>query len=148
MNPIFEKQLAELERKLTLLLIEIRGQPVYERVEAWIDRMTGGKKLSDFMHHDETPIKNRVLVAKSLTDILLAKQYDRLPANETIKGAVITGLPDSDPPLFKPVAGAPKPKESKTLTDSPLPLTEEQIRKIVRHELAAVLQSISKVLRE
>ncbi len=172
------KALADLERDLTLLLLEVRGTEIAERARLYVEKFAAGRALSEYMHDESMPVKERAALAGNLKTILRDRDYERLPPFESgayqardgvlmIKGAVITGLPCSVPPVFNGVhvAGAPNPVESQQRPPLPVPivrvdeesepvefaemqLTPEAVRKIVREELAACLACISKVLRE
>lgn len=81
MTTFVEKQLAAAEGKLLLLMAEVRQDAtLYARVQLWVGKFTGGRPLSDWLHDETVPLKERVMIARSLVDLLLAKHFDRLPS--------------------------------------------------------------------
>lgn len=135
MSAIADKQLAEAAGKLTVLLGEVRGDAaIYPRVLQWIAKFTGGRPISEWLADGKVDAKDRVMVARNLVDLLLAKDYSRLPLV----------------PALEAIADAEAVKEFKSLNrfENDTPASRENIRKIVREELAALLTTIAKVLRE
>jgi hypothetical protein len=133
MNDTCEKQIAELEAKLVLLITEIRQTPLYPRVELWIERMTGGKKLSAYLRDDTTPVRDKLAMVRALVDILLGKDYGRLPVAEPVAPA--------------PECVAPACDEEPDLPDSVFtPEQVEAIDRAVRHELGKTLGILARAL--
>lgn len=130
MSHVHDKAIAECESKLIALIGEAKQTPgLFERVELWVARMTSGKKLSAYLHDESIDGKDRVTVAKSLVQILLTQEHDRLPAV-------------GEPPV-------PVPAEKNAEAEAPAPdEIRAMIRREVRRELAATLETIAKILRE
>lgn len=110
--------LIKLEQDLTLLMTEIRNQPEHERAMAWMRKFTANPTLPEFLHDETIEVKQRAMVAQSLVDILLGKQYERLPILE---------------PADLPTDG--------------LPPDSDEIRRIVRRELAIAMEAIARALK-
>lgn len=162
------KQLAETQAKLATLLTEIRGTPLQERVNAWINRMAGGKKLSQYLDDAGVPLADKLTVARNLVDILLAKDYTRLPemtpAPVTPNPIVVT-VPD-DSSVIRPADDVPVPARITGLghgtvavtPDEPAddlpeipgvtPAVRDYIRREVRRELGVALAAIARVLAQ
>lgn len=134
MNATIDKQIADAEAKLTLLLIEVRETPVAARVQAWTARMCGGKKISEYLHDEAIAVKDRVMVAKALVDILIQKEFSRLPVVEA--------------PTPAPVAVAETPDIMDDISPAQLEVFRQIARSEARRALADVLESIARVLRE
>lgn len=118
MNP----RLAEAEGKLRFLLLEIKDTPEFDRANQYVGRFTKGVPLDLWLRTETIPVKERALLVDTLTEILLTKDYSRLP------GAVVTPV---EPPM---------PTTRREL--------EELIQQRVRIELSDTLALIAKVLRE
>lgn len=160
MNAQVDKQIGEAEGKLIALLGEAKDTPgLFPRVEAWIAKMTGGRKLSAYLHDAAVPPKDRITVGKTLVDILLAKDYGRLPevgADAKVEAdfAAMQVARDNEAAEGRRVAQVEAEEKRRVAAeeaDALPPAPDElraQIRAEVRKELAAVLQTIAKVLRE
>lgn len=152
MNPAVEKQITDAEQKLVVLIREIHNTPTMERVNLWIARMTKDRKLSEFIHDANVPAKDRVAVARSLVDILLTKQYDRLPElkpAETVTTPPTLKTPSPAPASSTPLASTPTAERPAEPPEVPAPdELRAEIRRQVRHEFADLLERIAKVLRE
>lgn len=138
MSTVLDKQIADAEKALSKLLRDVTPE-VFARVQAWTTKMTAGAKLSEFLYDDKLPVADRVMVARSLIDILEAKDYERLPVAE--KPAKRKAEPDE------------VSAESGKNGDEPesLPPSEEQrsiVRQEVRLQLAIVMERIAKALRD
>ena len=144
MATLTNKALADLERKLTVLLQEIRQQPEFARVKLYVSKMTSGKLLSEYLHDENVPCKERATLAESLVEILLTRDYDRLPAVEPAskKEAVIATLEEEAESL------STEPEEDEVNN----PLTRAQIEQMidsrVKLKLSEVFATIAKVLGE
>lgn len=121
-------EILALEQKLTLLATELIGKPEFDRVKLWISRVCGTPKLSDYLRDETKSLKERIGTAEALAEILIGKQYDRLPVAA---------------PTVTPVARADTPEAA----DEPR-FTESDVRRIVRQETAAVMEAIARVLKE
>jgi hypothetical protein len=149
MNPtVAEKQVAEAEAKLVVLLSEIQqgNADVFARVQLWVARMCQGRKLADYIHDAAVPVNDRATVAQLLVHILLTKAYDRLPEQSTNPADRET--PPKNP--AEPCRSAPQASEDARQEDVSAPFTEAQreaIRTEVQRELATVLETIAKALR-
>lgn len=134
MATIHDRAIAEAESKLVALLGEAKQTPgLFPRVEAWVQRMCAGRKLADFLHDETVKPVDRVTVARSLVEILLKPDHSRLPEVEAPKAVpvpAVASLADDDPPT-------PAPDELRAM-----------IRQEVRRELASVLETVAKILRE
>jgi hypothetical protein len=152
MSPAVEKQITDAEQKLVVLIREIHNTPTMERVNLWIARMTKDRKLSEFIHDANVPPKDRVAVARSLVDILLTKQYERLPELKPMENA--NHPPASKTPTPAPASSpsiASVPSQERTAEPPDMPAPDElraEIRRQVRAEFADLLERIAKVLRE
>lgn len=140
--------LTELEGKLTMLMLELRGTPTFERVKLYVLKMTGAKLLSEYLHDGAVLVKERAMLATTLIDILLTRDYSRLPE-----------LPAPSPVIaVKEVEtlggrGAESPAEEADEDDEteitmPRAEIERMIRAEVRRELGNVMELIAKVLKE
>lgn len=151
MDPIANKSLTALESKLALLLAEIKGTPEFERARAWVARMTGGRALSEYLRDESVTVKDRAALADSLIEILLTRAWDRLPEAEpgaeapAVQVAEGPGAPNGGVMTVSPESGRVIAMPEDPPEDS---MTPEEVRRIVRRELAAVLLSIAKVLNE
>lgn len=123
-------QLVELENKLTMLLLEIRGAPEFSRVTRYLRKMTGKDKLSDYLRDEKVPLKERAMIASLLTDILLTKDYSRLPELPATEAHGQRLEPQADS------------EDEDDDSDK-----ETEVRRIVRSELAGVLETVAKALR-
>lgn len=135
MSAVPNRALAEAERKLTLLLLEVRGTATFEQVKLYVARFTNGRLLSDYLHDDNVAPKERAALATALIEILLTKDYSRLPALEPAKAP----------------AEATSPAVPEAATEDTVPALDEirtMIRDEVRRELANIFDIAARVLRE
>lgn len=109
----------KIEVPLSILLMEIKGTEIRERVDLYVKRVTNGFTFQELLETDILPDKEKIWVQERLAEILLAKDYSRLPEIQ----AETSDLEAPD-------------------------LTRDDIRRIVRQELAAVLETIARVLKE
>lgn len=160
MSSFVDKQIAEAESKLVLLLREVKDTPVFDRAKLYVAKFSGGRALSDWIHDDSVPLKERATLAKALVEILLTKDYSRLPEvaepAQQIPAAVPvvtpsqsqtpgqTAAPASPPPTPTPPASAEPERGEMPAPDE----LRAEIRRQVRHEFADLLERIAKVLRE
>ena len=133
------RALCEAEKKLTMLLMEIKGTPTSERVKLYVAKMTGGKLLSAYLHDDGIPPKERAMLAETLTDILLKREYDRLPVME-IKGEAATVVEIDETPL----ADKAEALGMNVRLEDP----DAKMRAAIRRELAGIFETLARVLRE
>lgn len=152
MTAIPNKSLAESEKKLTMLLLEIRGTATAERVKLYVAKMAGGKLLSEYLADASVPVKERSTLAESLVEILLTKEYARLP--ELPVARKVVPAPFSMAAAERMVAALPDPRlpdvpEDHSPPDLPPP---DELRAMIRAEaraqLASVLEMVAKALRE
>lgn len=124
----------EAERKLLVLIAEIKGTPIMDRVNAYAARFagtTGAKTVSEFLAA-KMPDKEKYIVTCNLVDILLAKDYSRLPsagaelAPETEIGE--EDMDDKEPPMDRDALRA-------------------TIRSEIRAELADIFEKIARALK-
>lgn len=165
MSNVVEKQITEAESKLVLLLREVRNDKpaVFERVQLWIARMCSGKKLSDFLHEEKIQARDRLTVARSLVDILLTHQFDRLPELTPMENGNAPAPQASDipPSALKPQPPqVPAPASPPQITADPaassdgereMPAPDElraMIRREVRYQIADLFERMAKVLKE
>lgn len=140
------KSLAEAERKLTMLLLEVRGTEVAERVRLYVEKFASGRKLSEYLRDETAPVKERAALATTLVEILLSKDYSRLPEVPGGWKPTGNGSGNGHAAVRQPRAVAP-------MVDEPdeMPARDElreMIREEVRKELAGILETIAKALRE
>lgn len=134
MNPV-DRQITQLEGKLAVLLAEIRGTDLHARAEAYIGKFSNGRPLAEWVRDRDVPVKQRAAGVEALIEILLRQEYDRLPV---LTERVVKGIAPDGVPII----------EEEPASESPSPLTEERVRLIIRQELASVLETIAKVLKE
>jgi hypothetical protein len=152
-NPL-DRQIAESESKLALLLREVKGTPVFERAKLYISKFSNGRPLSEWIHDDKVPVKERATVARTLVEILLTSQHDRLPTLADVEpGAVEAPKEQAAPAAPTPVATpAPAPDQTEDELADLSPAQQELVRRIARSEarkeLATLFDRIAKVLRE
>lgn len=158
--------LVAAEGKLTMLLLELRGTATLDRAKLYVAKMTGGRTLSEYLHADAVPIKERAALATTLIEILLTRAYDRLPELPPMEnGNRVSRTPfgsDRVQPSPASVRGVePTAEISDDDSDDEeddddeadeLPLSraeiERMVRAQVRAELAGVLELVAKVLKE
>lgn len=133
------KALSDTEAKLTTLLLEIRGTPTAERVKLYVSRMTGGKLLSEYLHDETIPVRERGMIATTLVDILLGKDYSRLPD--------LPGAPAAPAAKSEPVAVEPVSPSVDTFTPEQREAIRATVRAEVRRELGEVMLMIGKILK-
>lgn len=148
MHQIANKPLAESERKLMLLLMEIRGTATAERVRLYVAKLAGGRKLSEYIADETVPVKERAGLASALIEILLKKDYSRLPELERMENGNSPAPTASLVPIeaLRPIAPIETPEP-----DDEFPTREdirELIRAEVRRELANIFDIAARVLRE
>lgn len=149
-NPL-DRQIAESESKLVLLLREVKGTPFFDRARLYIAKFSGGRPLSEWIHDDKVPARDRATVARTLVEILLTKQFERLPEveGETPAPPAPAEIPAARPPA--PAAtSAPESDEDEVSDLSPA--HQELVRKLARSEarkeLANILETVVRVLRD
>lgn len=145
------RQISEAEGKLVALFGEIRNTPTWERVQLWVAKMCGGRKLSEYLKAPDPTPSEKLMVVRALVDILLTKTYDRLPELTPMEPANVAAV--ARVPVPSPVASVRviQPEAAPDESAPPQAFTPAQIAAIraeVRRELAAVLATISKVLAE
>ena len=139
------KPLAEAERKLTMLLLEVRGSEIAERVRLYVAKFANGRNLSEHLRDESIPAKERAVLAERLIEILLTKDYGRLPEIPAAP-AVKKGNAGGD---SEARAVAPTASDSAVSDDAPAPdELREMIREEVRREMAGMLEMIARALRE
>lgn len=125
-----DKPLIEAEGKLTVLLGEIRGTPLADRVKLYVAKFTAGRALADYLHDYAVPLKERVSLAKALVEILLKQDYTRLP---------------DAPVVAAPAVVSPPAVEVESDDDQPI-FTRAEVERICRKQLAEVLKTVARVL--
>ncbi len=123
-----DKPLIEAEGKLTMLLGEIRGTPLADRVKLYVAKFTAGRALAEYLHDYTVPLKERVSLAKALVEILLKQDYTRLP---DVPVAPVVATPEIEP---------------ESNDDTPI-FTRADVDRICRKQLAEVFETIARVLK-
>lgn len=123
-----DKPLIEAEGKLTMLLGEIRGTPLADRVKLYVAKFTAGRPLAEYLHDYTVPLKERVSLAKALVEILLKQDYTRLP---DVPVAPVVATPEIEP---------------ESNDDTPI-FTRADVDRICRKQLAEVFETIARVLK-
>ena len=143
------KLLQEAEGKLTMLLLELRCTPEFERVKLYVEKFANGKKLSEYLRDESVPVKERAMLAESLTEILLKREYDRLPELPAASNGNGGGNGNG---AHKRTVAAPKVDVSANESEAPespaLDELRQMIREEVRREMAGMFEMIAKALRE
>lgn len=138
MNPL-DRQIAEAEAKLCTLLHEVHNTDIFERARLYVAKFSNGRPLSEWIHDEKVPAKDRATVSRTLVEILLTKQYDRLP------------LPAQETPVESKATARPAPAVTPS-EEPPAVLTADEIRALVHKEvqfqLAKVFETVARVLRE
>lgn len=149
------KQIAEAEGKLVSLLSEIRGTATFERVQLWIGKMAGGKKLTEYLKEPDRPDSEKLTVVRALVDILLEKNYARLPELTPMESANVATPARGQVPAAVASVRVIEPNDAPGEAEQPPAFTAAQmaavramVRAEVRRELAQVLTTIAKVLSE
>lgn len=113
----------KIEVPLSILLMEIKGTEIRERVDLYVRRWNPkANGIDDFMVAGGLSVKEGAMMVEALTQILLAKDYSRLP--ELPRASLEAQISDGND------------------------VTESDVRRIVREELAKVMETIAKVLKE
>lgn len=140
MSTIIPEPVSKSEARLTELLLPLKGTPVFERVQLYVARFAGGRKLSEYLADKSVSRDAKDNLLDTLVAILDGNDLSRLP--EIVAPAVVAKSATVEPPsaLSSAMAG-----------DAPaFSLTAAEVRAIAREEaraeLADVLGKIGRVL--
>lgn len=129
------KALNDTLAKLHTLLLEVRGTPTSARVDLYAGRFCGGLTLMTYLQ-GSAPLRERMTLATALVEILLSRDYSRLPELPAIENVKV--LSDGRSP------GDDEDEPETELSAE----VRELVRREVRKELSAMYATLSRVLGE
>lgn len=151
------RALAEAEAKVTMLLLEVRGTATHERAKLYVAKMTNGRTIAEYLHDEAIPIKERGALAQTLIEILLTRDYSRLPelppmqnGNGHAVSPIVSVRTEPSAARGSRVESAEDLADDEDENDAPMTHDEiaQLVRAEVRRELAGVLELVAKVLKE